>query len=60
MATSTITIVDLEDGGVSLEIAHDVLPLGTKSEAQQIAVALRDRLYELVVAFDVPADQDAG
>jgi len=60
MATSTITIVDCEDGGVSIEIAHDVLEAGTASNAQQIAVALRDRLRELGVALETPAAQAAG
>lgn len=58
--TITITIVDLDDGSVSIEIAYDALEAGTASKAQQIAVALRNSLQELGMAFDTPAAQAAG
>lgn len=62
MATSTITIVDLDEGGVSVEVEHDAAPEpnGTWSPAQQIAIALHDRLAALGVEFDTSGTTDGA
>jgi len=60
MATSIITITDLDEGGVSIEIEHALLRPGTSSIAQQIALALRDQLNELGLEFESPSMQVTG